>query len=376
MYIYNATVATINDPDLNNYNEYSSEDFLLDEDFVKWVKSGGNEGALFFETVRTQFPDKISELMLAKSIYYSLHTIQENPDSGTKAKIWINVEDAIGEDQPEEQADHPVRLLQIWWRVAAILVIAGGLSWLAKSTFMRVPVVYQKQVAQAEVKLDEKINADKSPQTISLSDGSTVRLVSGSKLSYSDFSGAQRVVYLDGEGYFDVAKDTSKPFVVYAGQIKVLVLGTSFKVVSHTGQYRSNVTVTAGKVKVSAVDKNSKMMDGQEDEIFLTPNQQVVFDAKKRSFSKGLVAQPVQLAGVAAEFDFTNTTIKHVLSTIATAYGVTIRFENTAFESCLFTAPLDDMPLFRKLDIICQTVGATYEVFGTEIIISGGECSI
>lgn len=40
------------------------------------------------------------------------------------------------------------------------------------------------------------------------------------------------------------------------------------------------------------------------------------------------------------------------------------------------TALLGDLPLFRKLDIVCQTIGATYEVFGTEIVISGGTCNL
>lgn len=112
--------------------------------------------------------------------------------------------------------------------------------------------------------------------------------------------------------------------------------------------------------------------------IYLYPNQKVVFDATTNSFEKGLVTDPVQLTetGNTKNFYYTNTSVNSILAELETAYGVTIRRNTALFESCKVTAPLGDLPLFRKLDIICQTIGATYEVFGTEIVISGGACNL
>jgi ribosomal protein L27 len=260
--------------------------------------------------------------------------------------------------------------------LAATLLLISGLVWKVRSTFNDVPLEYEKQVSRAKTSLKEKINTTKAPQTIVLKDGTTVKLKPGSKLSYSDFSADKRVVYLNGEGFFNVTKDSTKPFLVYAGQIIVRVIGTRFNVVSATGKAKSNVSVTSGKVMVYAQGKSENSKEAGA--VYLYPNQKVVFDATTQLFEKGLVAQPVQLteSDNAKEFYYTNTSVSSILDDLETAYGVTIRRDKTMFESCKVTAPLGDLPLFRKLDIICQTVGATYEVFGTEIVISGGSCNL
>lgn len=357
-----------------NYGDFKVEDFLRDDRFLRWVASGGREEADFWTDFRQQYPQKSGELRLARSLWASLHEMQDQPEPGLREKVWANVTNAVDEADSEGVSERPTRPLYRWWMAAAAILIVGGLAWNFRGTFRGEPVVYREQVSVASVPLDEQVNSTPQQQTIKLADGSTVQLKPGSKLSYSSFSGDKRIVYLDGEGYFDVAKNPAKPFIVYAGRIVVQVVGTSFRVTSNTGKIKSSVAVTSGKVKVFAAGKTGQ---GKEP-VFLVPNQQVVFDANTHVFEKGLVAQPVRVggAGGAKEFYFDNTSVNDVLHTIETAYGVTIRYDNAAFASCKLTAPLDNMPMFRKLDIICQTLGATYEVFGTEIVISGGACDL
>ena len=365
---------------MENYSEYNTEDFLADENFRDWMRAGGTENSSYMEDFKKRFPAKINELLLARSLYHTLHQLQAVPEAGIKSRIWNNVESAVSNDEPEDNSFNVVRSLQRWWWIAAASVmLVGGLSWKLLSTFSDIPLVYKKQVVASRVPLQEKGNLQTTEQIIRLSDGSVVKLKPGSKLSYSDFSGNQRVVYLDGEGYFDVAKNGAKPFVVYAGPIVVQVVGTSFNVSSHTGKTISNVSVLSGRVKVFATEKiNESDSEMEAQAVYLTPNQQVVFDASKSVFEKGLVAEPVQLrrTGDAKEFYFTNTAVNDILGELETAYGVTMRYNNSSFATCKVTAPLGDLPLFRKLDIICQTLGATYEVFGTEIVITGGSCDL
>ena len=380
LYIYNATRVVLKRKGLENYSDYKTEDFLGDERFRKWMISGGNEESLFWKNFEKQYPEKSNDLRLAKNIFNSLQQLQAVSEGNIKGKIWNNVESVIEETDIDIRTDRSVHpMYRWWWMTAAILFIAGGLAWNLRSAFTGIPLEYQKQTTLAKTSLQETVNNTKAEQTVLLKDGSTVKLKSGSKLSYSDFSEKFRVVYLDGEGYFDVTKDATKPFIVYAGHIVVQVVGTSFNVVSSTGNIKSNVSVTSGKVKVFSAGK-MKGFDGEPEEkaIYLTPNQQVVFDADANAFEKGLVAEPVQIAktGDANEFYFTNTSVNDILTELETAYGVKMSFNNTSLESCKVTAPLGGLPLFRKLDIICQTIGATYEVFGTEIVISGGSCDL
>ncbi len=317
--------------------------------------------------------------MLAKSLFMSLHQLQVPADKTIKDKVWTQVQDSLVEVGLEAESSRSPWLFYRWWIVAATLLLLGGLVWSIQSTFNDIPLEYEKQVSRAEVSLLEKVNTTKIQQTIVLQDGTKVKLKPGSKLSYSDFSAGQRVVYLNGEGYFDVAKDKSKPFLVYAGHIVVRVVGTRFNVVSNTGKAKSNVSVTSGKVMVYATGKLDESGNQKANQaIYLYPNQKVVFDATTNAFEKSLVAEPVQLTetGNTKDFYYTNTSVNSILDELETAYGVTIRRDTALFESCKVTAPLGDLPLFRKLDIICQTIGATYEVFGTEIVISGGVCNL
>src|SRR5688572_8298430 len=94
------------------------------------------------------------------------------------------------------------------------------------------------------------------PQFLRLPDGSTVLLNEGSKLEYPiTFSGDTREVFLQGEGYFDIQHNPSKPFVVKTANVTTTVLGTAFNVKAFPSEKHITVTVTRGKVKVSKDEK-------------------------------------------------------------------------------------------------------------------------
>ncbi|NDV67976.1 FecR family protein [Dysgonomonas sp. 25] len=116
-----------------------------------------------------------------------------------------------------------------------------------------------------------------------LDDGSTVWLNSRSKLRYpSNFNGDERVVLLDGEAFFSVEKDESKPFIVKTSRYDVEVLGTKFRVLNYSEKTMFETTLLEGSVKVFR-RKNKK------DALFLDPNEQVVMKngiLEKRTIEK------------------------------------------------------------------------------------------
>lgn len=106
-----------------------------------------------------------------------------------------------------------------------------------------------------------------------LPDGSTVRLNSDSRLSYTsgDFSSSgKRRVNIEGEAFFDVVKDPSHPFVVKMSNMEVEVLGTSFDVRNYSFSKAEEVVLLKGKVKVNGL-KTGKP-------VTLEPDQRLVFD--------------------------------------------------------------------------------------------------
>ncbi len=85
-----------------------------------------------------------------------------------------------------------------------------------------------------------------------LPDGSSVELAAGSRISYpNDFgSGNSRDIYLSGEAFFKIARNSGQPFRVFANEIVTKVLGTSFSVRSYEKDTTISVTVRTGKVSV------------------------------------------------------------------------------------------------------------------------------
>ena len=111
-----------------------------------------------------------------------------------------------------------------------------------------------------------------SKSKIELPDGTQVWLNADSKLEYKgDFSGKYREVSLSGEAYFDVVKDTSRPFIIHTSTIQVKVLGTAFNIRSYPTDKTTEASLIRGSVEVT--------LNGQPDKkVILKPNEKVVID--------------------------------------------------------------------------------------------------
>jgi hypothetical protein len=99
-----------------------------------------------------------------------------------------------------------------------------------------------------------------------LADGTTVVLNAASSLTYpTSFIGKERKVEMTGEGYFEVARNTSMPFIVQKGDARVEVLGTHFNINAYDDEDMINVTLLEGSVKVSrqSSDDNLVLKPGQ-----------------------------------------------------------------------------------------------------------------
>jgi len=104
-----------------------------------------------------------------------------------------------------------------------------------------------------------------------LADGTTVWLNGESKLYYeNDFTGATREVTLEGEAFFDVVKQTERPFIVHTSGIDIKVLGTAFNVKSYPEDKNVETTLYRGSVLVF------RQKDSSRDSIQLIPNYTLV----------------------------------------------------------------------------------------------------
>lgn len=152
-----------------------------------------------------------------------------------------------------------------------------------------------------------------------LSDGTEVFLNSDSRLAYPTvFKGKERVVSLEGEAYFNVTKDATRPFIVKSGGVQVRVLGTEFNV---KGYADGNVCVTLVEGKVAVSDtcglQAVEMIPGQSAQ--LTPNG--TFDVEE-------VDTEAFLYWKEGLFYFDQVTLADMMKEIGRWYNIDIEFRN------------------------------------------------
>ncbi len=151
-----------------------------------------------------------------------------------------------------------------------------------------------------------------------LSDGTQVRLNAGSSLFYPQrFSRlfSRRDVYLDGEAHFDVAKNSSQPFIVHVGNLKVQVLGTHFNVKAYPAEELVTTTLEQGKVKV------------YENKIAMTllPNEQAVYNRISGKMTKRSVNSGNYNQWMDGKLLFDQTPLKAIIADLQRRYNVSIK---------------------------------------------------
>jgi hypothetical protein len=225
-----------------------------------------------------------------------------------------------------------------------------------------------------------KTNTTGKQEVITLNDGSHVTLQPNSTLHYaSRFADDKREVFLEGEAFFQVAKNPAKPFLVYYNNIVTKVLGTSFTINTNAQTGNVEVAVKTGKVQVYENDKLLKDLASRA--VILTPNQKAVYKPLVRVFETLLVERPQPLVKenskeeIAIPFVYEQEKLLNVFKHIEKNYGIEIILENSNLNNCVFTGDVSLQDLYTKLKIICLATNSSYEINGTKILIKGNGCN-
>ncbi len=231
--------------------------------------------------------------------------------------------------------------------------------------------------------IQELTNTTQQAQLVKLEDGSTITLEPGAAIKYPlHFLPGKREVVLEGEAFFEVTKNPDAPFLIYNRKIVTHVLGTSFTIKSNKQTREIEVSVRTGKVEVyENVPTTQSETNKKRNGVILLPNQKVTYDEDDGKFVASLADRPLPIAVERAERInipvnnvFEETSLQTVLTFLEKNYGIEIITENEALYNCLFTGALSQQDLYTRLDVVCQAVGATYEIKGTRILIKGSGC--
>ena len=159
------------------------------------------------------------------------------------------------------------------------------------------------------------ISSSESKGEFNLPDGSTVYLNKGSKLYYSNnLTGKLREVTLEGEAYFDVAKDAERPFIVHAEDMAIKVLGTRFTVSAYED---SPITAYLEEGSIMASTPS-------HDPIILTPNNAVSYDPGNYRLVTYKETASDHTAWVDSKLEFVNKPLKDIIDCLEHWYCVSI----------------------------------------------------
>jgi transmembrane sensor len=255
---------------LMSYEDYKTEDFVNDERFRAWVLS--NAECEFWTNWLFNHPKKMETIKKARILVSVLTESEIKLNSDRRQEIKSKIDASLKEiNQIEIRSILTDKKLyrrpKLDFGIAAVVasfIISGVLVFFLiqreitiQATVEEVPVTkeYVTITTQKGQKLPHK-----------LPDGSMVRLNAESSISFiKDFESEERLVILNGEAYFEVKKDVTRPFTVQTDAMSTHVLGTSFNVLAYPESNEQVVTLVEGQVNVK-MSKSNLEFDLQEGE--------------------------------------------------------------------------------------------------------------
>ncbi len=180
---------------------------------------------------------------------------------------------------------------------------------------------------------------------IKLSDGSKVTLQGGTTLDAAGVFGQKdRQLQLDGEAYFDVAKDKTKPFIVRAGVTQAEALGTEFNV-------RMSRKIEKGSVQLSVTEGTVRFSADNGSELVLVEGEVAYFDPVIGVIQREKSPAKVEAAWKSNELIFSNTPFLEAAERLENHYGITLQFPADLNRARL-TATFDSKPLSVVLGVL------------------------
>lgn len=198
---------------------------------------------------------------------------------------------------------------------------------------------------------------------LQLPDGTRVWLNSCTTLEYAENYGhSNRSIYLDGEAYFEVAKNKDLPFVVKANGIDVKAIGTAFNVSAYMEDSQLTTTLFNGKVAVQPTLTKQ--------EVLLEPNQVAVYDKSRNKievvpYDKKLFAQ-----WRGGFLSFKMMYLQDITKLLERNYNVVFRYENQGIKKLRFSGSFrNNEDLSEILNVIKTNTGIRYQILKDTIVI-------
>lgn len=282
-----------------------------------------------------------------KQLLYRYYDLFENePDilslltAEQKEQLKKEIEEGIWQQVNVMERKPALSILLKWTPKIAAAAVIGGI--------ILAVIFFNRDTPRQNNTSSLAASHNRENRLVILPDGSSVIVYAGSTLRYFPSSGevTKREVYLEGQAYFDIRHDPSRPFIVHTGDVNVTVLGTAFNVKALPSDPEIAVTVTRGKVQVS--NRNETLG-------IITRNEQLIFNKKKDQSNSTTVNTDQYLNWKRQDLYLDDITVAEASGILEDWFDVRIVFTDSSILSNRFTT------LFTKGERLEQLLNSICE---------------
>lgn len=270
-------------------------------------------------------------------------------NKGDVDKAWSNFQSLVQETKPKSK----IYTLRPFLKVAAAILITVSLSLIFFNSW---------NTQEYETGIGETLE-------VILEDESVILLNESSTLSISKlFNEEDRLVQFSGEAYFDIARDTEKPFIIESKGSRITVLGTSFNVDARPDDETIQVDVTSGRVSLSEIGK-------EESQIFLTEGMRGILDLTNKELVSKTYSNENFLSWSSNTLEFKDLKMEEVVEDISKHFKTEVKINNEAILNCNFTSTFTEPTIEEVLKVMTLTLDLSYVKSGEEYVLSGEGCT-
>ncbi|HEV8512285.1 MAG TPA: FecR domain-containing protein [Cyclobacteriaceae bacterium] len=223
-------------------------------------------------------------------------------------------------------------------RIAALLIIGLGISYFLFTVFHKPLIEHTTRAnVQSEIKLP---------------DGSLVWLHNHSRLRYpTAFDKDSREVFLEGEAYFEIRKDSTRPFIVHTHEATTKVVGTSFDLRNYAAEEHVELTVFTGKVIFGSAKK-----------VEVASSNSMIYEKKNGQLHPSTLKGLNSLAWKTKRLKFEDTPLDEVLIDLARYYNVHFEMKSKAKLNCHFSGNFNNPQLEDMLNALSFSMNVKFQL--------------
>lgn len=199
---------------------------------------------------------------------------------------------------------------------------------------------------------------------VELPDGTHISLGSKTTFHYDkDYGKDKRIVYLEGEAYFDVAKQKDKPFIVKTKEQDIEALGTKFNVMAYPLDSLVVTTLSEGSVRLTSLNMAHSTI--------LKPDQQLIYNRNtKKSYLQDVDAQQYS-SWTSGYYYFPQQSLQAILDRLSHVYGIQFTVNSEALNKRTFTGTFYRGQSIKDImDIINLSIPIRYKIDDHHVTIS------